>query len=145
VFQIWSMMWGKLDPINQMAIHLVFILGLTFLVYGYSKGTKSLTNHVPKWIDYLFVLLAFGAGIYFTVHAERIASRIPIMEPLTALDIFFGLILVILTIEATRRTIGIPIVLRVASIVKITKIRPKKMSKAVNGSIIGILLAIRSA
>ncbi|MFD1170671.1 TRAP transporter permease [Oceanobacillus caeni] len=111
VFQIWSMMWGKLDPINQMAIHLVFILGLTFLVYGYSKGTKSLTNHVPKWIDYLFVLLAFGAGIYFTVHAERIASRIPIMEPLTALDIFFSLILVILTIEATRRTIGIPIVL----------------------------------
>ncbi|GAA0447914.1 hypothetical protein GCM10008983_27500 [Lentibacillus halophilus] len=31
VFQIWSVIWGKLNPINQMAIHLALILALTFI------------------------------------------------------------------------------------------------------------------
>ncbi|MFD2045392.1 TRAP transporter permease [Ornithinibacillus salinisoli] len=108
LFQIWSVVWGKLDPINQMAVHVSFILVVTFLLYGYSK---KLSSHVPSIIDYFFTILAFGAGIYFTLHAERIATRIPILDSLTYLDIFFGLVFVLLSIEAARRTIGFPIIM----------------------------------
>ncbi|MGJ9459737.1 TRAP transporter permease [Oceanobacillus sp. CF4.6] len=109
VYQIWSVVWGNLDPLNQMAIHLAFILALTFLLYGYSKK-DGIKRQAPSVMDYLFVLLSLGAGIYFTIHAERIATRIPIMNPLNGLDIFFGLVFVLLTIEAARRTIGFPII-----------------------------------
>nr|WP_239544604.1 TRAP transporter permease [Virgibacillus halotolerans] len=108
IFQIWAVVWGKLNPINQMAIHLAFILGLTFMIYGYSKKTGS--SRMPTWGDYACTILAFGAGIYFTVHAERIAERIPIMHPLTYLDLFFGVVFVLLSIEAARRAIGFPII-----------------------------------
>ncbi|WP_165769142.1 TRAP transporter permease [Virgibacillus profundi] len=108
VFQIWSVVWGRLNPINQMAIHLAFILGITFLVYGYSK--KARQRKLPTSVDYICTFLALGAGIYFTFHAERIAVRVPIMDPLTNLDIFFGLVFVLLSIEAARRTIGLPII-----------------------------------
>ncbi|MEC5424814.1 TRAP transporter fused permease subunit [Virgibacillus sp. C22-A2] len=111
VYQIWSVVWGKLDPINQMAIHLSFILVLTFLLYGYPKKTKkNRSGNFPTSIDYSFAFLALAAGIYFTIHAERIAERIPIMNPLGNLDIFFGLIIVLLSMEAARRTIGFPII-----------------------------------
>ncbi|WP_087972117.1 TRAP transporter permease [Oceanobacillus rekensis] len=109
-YQIWSVIWGKLDPLNQMAIHLAFILVLTFMLYGYSKK-DVIKRHTPSVVDYIFTLLAIGAGIYFTIHAERIATRIPIMNPLNTLDIFFGVVFVLLTIEATRRTIGFPIIM----------------------------------
>ncbi|RKQ29656.1 TRAP transporter permease [Oceanobacillus halophilus] len=108
VFQIWSMVWGKMDPINQMSIHLSFILALSFLVYGFSKKNKPSTK--PTIIDYFSALIVLAAGIYFTIHAERIAVRIPIMDPLSGFDILFGLVFVILTIEAARRTIGLPII-----------------------------------
>lgn len=109
IFQIWAVVWGKLNPINQMAIHLAFILGLTFMLYGYSKKKES--SNKPTWVDYSCTLLALCAGIYFTIHAERIAERIPIMHPLTYLDITFGFVFVILSIEAARRTIGFPVIL----------------------------------
>ncbi|WP_246001161.1 TRAP transporter permease [Oceanobacillus piezotolerans] len=112
VYQIWSVIFGKIDPLNQLALHLAFILALTFLLYGYTKKV-AIRSHRPSFIDYGFVILAISAGIYFTVHAGRIAVRIPIMNPLTAWDIFFGLVFILLTIEATRRTIGFPIVVLV--------------------------------
>ena len=109
LFQIWSVVWGKLDPLQLLATHLTFILVLTFLLYSFSK--KNHTHSGPTKIDYLCALLVLSAGIYFTIHAERIAERIPVVDPLTNWDILFGLVFVILSIEAARRTIGVPIVI----------------------------------
>lgn len=109
LFQIWSVVWGKLDPLQLLATHLTFILVLTFLLYSFSK--KNHTHSGPTKIDYLCALLVMSAGIYFTIHAERIAERIPVVDPLTNWDILFGLVFVILSIEAARRTIGVPIVI----------------------------------
>lgn len=109
VFQIWSVAWGKLDPIQLMATHLSLILALTFLLYSSFKRKNS--RHVPTVMDFICSILAMGAGIYFTIHTERIAVRIPIVDPLSNFDIFFGLVFVLLSIEAARRTIGFPIVI----------------------------------
>ncbi|SET16438.1 TRAP transporter, 4TM/12TM fusion protein [Oceanobacillus limi] len=108
LFQVWSVMWGKIDPMNQMAIHLSFILSLTFVLYGYSTKT---TSSIPSKVDIVFVLLSLGLGFYFTIHAERLAVRIPIMDSLSGVDVVFGLIFVCLSMEAARRTIGVPIII----------------------------------
>jgi len=108
-FQVWSVVWGKLDPIQLMATHLTFILVLTFLLYSFSKKTDS--RHVPTKMDWICSVVALGAGVYFTIHADRIAVRIPIIDSLSTLDILVGFLFVILSIEAARRTIGVPIVI----------------------------------
>jgi len=111
VYQIWSVIWGKLEPLNQMALHLSGILAIAFLLYGYSrKAHEKKTTENPTLVDYSAVLLVILAGIYFSIHAERIAMRIPIMDPLTPLDLFFGLLYIVLAIEAARRAMGFPII-----------------------------------
>ena len=109
VYQIWSVIWGKLDPMNQMALHLSFVLALTFLLYSFSK--KSIGP--PTIFDVVCAILAISAGIYFTYHAAYFSVRIPILDPLSPMDIFFGLVFVLLSMEAARRTIGYPIIVLV--------------------------------
>ncbi len=109
LFQIVSVVWGKLDPIQLLATHLSFILILTFLYYSFSKQSK--TSSKPTIPDYICSLLALGAICYFNIHAERISERIPIVDHLSPLDIFVGFVFVLLSIEAARRTIGMPIVI----------------------------------
>lgn len=109
LFQIVSVVWGKLDPIQLLATHLSLILILTFLYYSFSK--QSGTSATPTVPDYICSFLALGAGIYFYIHAERISERIPIVDPLSTMDIFVGFVFIVLSIEAARRTIGMPIVI----------------------------------
>ncbi|WP_453990278.1 TRAP transporter permease [Bacillus nitroreducens] len=109
VFQVGSVMWGKLDPIQLLAPHLSLILILSFLFYSFSK--RNGTNTRPTIADYICATLALGAGVYFCFHAERISERIPIVDPLSSLDILVGFVFVVLSIEAARRTIGFPIII----------------------------------
>ncbi len=77
-------------------------------MYGYSRKHKI--KQAPTLYDYAAALLALSSGVYFSAQAERISVRIPILDPLSTLDLFFGVIFVVLTIEAARRTMGFPII-----------------------------------
>ena len=108
LFQVWSVILGKLAPIQLLATHLSFILILTFLLYSFSKNNDS--RHIPTVMDYVYAFLALAAGIYYIFYSDSYSIRIPIVDPLSFLDLFFGVVFVVLSIEAARRTIGIPIV-----------------------------------
>src|SRR5690625_2863111 len=108
IFQIYSVTLAKLDPIIEMAVHLSFILVLTFFLYSLSDQLKD-----SRWttrLDYLLILLSASSGIYYLFHAERISRRIVSVDQLTSLDIIFGSLFVLLAIEAARRTIGFMII-----------------------------------
>src|SRR5690625_3181577 len=109
LYQVWSVVFGKLDPINQMSIHLSFILMLTFFLYSFSKQIKD--GFLFLAIDIGFIILAASCGFYYMFHAERIATRIVGVDMLSTWDIIFGMIFVLLCIEAARRTIGFSIIL----------------------------------
>src|SRR5690625_3860617 len=100
IFQIGVALFGKFDPIHEMAIHLSFILLLTFLI----REKKA-----HKIVSYMFGLLAVSCGIYYAIHAERIATRIVGIDALTTFDILFGSLFVILCFVAARQLIGLPI------------------------------------
>lgn len=108
LYQIWEVTLGALTPINHMANHLTFILVLTFLIYTYSKGKGT---GVPNVIDIICIVLAIGAGIYFNLNMERIITRDAMVDVLSGPDIAAGLIFVLLSFEAARRTLGGPITL----------------------------------
>jgi TRAP transporter 4TM/12TM fusion protein len=112
LFQIWSVVWGALDPFAQGSIHLTFILILTFAYCSFSKKEHT---QKPTAIDVVLILLALAAGIWFMLNSERIAFRKTLFDPLSAADLFFGVVYVVLSLEAARRTIGIPISLVVVA------------------------------
>ncbi|MEW6670348.1 MAG: TRAP transporter fused permease subunit [Thermodesulfobacteriota bacterium] len=112
LFQIWSVVWGALDPFAQGSIHFTFILVLTFAYCSFSKKSHK---SKPTPVEIIFILLALAAGIYFLLNIERISFRKTLFDPLSAADLFFGAVYVVLGLEAARRTIGIPICLVVTA------------------------------
>lgn len=108
LFQIYSVTIAKLEPIIEMAIHLSFILILTFFLYSLSDQLKD--YRFLRILDYFLILLSASSGLYYFIHAERIATRIVSVDALSTLDIIFGSLFVFLAIEAARRTIGFMII-----------------------------------
>ena len=80
-------------------IHLMFVLFLTFLVFPASGRLKNRIN----WLDLLLSLLGIAAIMYMLVDFEDFIYRSVIPN---FWDKLFGVILIFLVIEATRRTSG---------------------------------------
>jgi TRAP transporter 4TM/12TM fusion protein len=80
-------------------IHVMFVLFLTFLVFPSMKGLK---NRIT-WIDVLLSLLGIAVIAYMLFDFEDFIYRSVVP---TFWDQFFGIILILLVLEATRRTSG---------------------------------------
>ncbi|MCZ2257631.1 TRAP transporter permease [Sporosarcina sp. G11-34] len=112
LFHLYTGYFGTLPSQKQGAVHLGTALGIIFLLYPAKKEWMRTQKKVP-WYD---VLLAFTA-MYVTYHKifffdSILQSRISGYSPI---DIFISILGVLLVLEATRRTVGLPIVI-VASV-----------------------------
>jgi TRAP transporter 4TM/12TM fusion protein len=108
LFQLGLASFLILDSTQKRTIHLAFALALLFLVNPCLKSPKkflsflSVKDRIPL-IDYLFAALGALAALYLALDYESLAMRMGV--PITR-DIIFGVILVVLLLEATRRVIG---------------------------------------
>jgi len=87
--------------VTHRAVHLSFYILLTFLVVPMFK--RDFKDKIP-WYDTLFALLAYAGCAYVFVMFERellLRTATP-----TTLDTVFGIITVVLLLEAARRLIG---------------------------------------
>ena len=81
-------------------IHVMFILFLSFLVFPSFKRYK---NRIV-WYDYLLALLGVAVIVYMLVDFDEFIYRSVIPN---FWDKFFGVILILLVLETTRRTTGL--------------------------------------
>ena len=112
VFHLYAGYFGTLPSQQQGAVHLGTALGLIFLLYPLKSGWQKRQKTVP-WYD---VILAFTA-MYVTYHKiiffdSIIESRI---FGYSTVDVIISVVAILLLLEATRRTVGMPIVI-VASV-----------------------------
>lgn len=111
IFHLYTGFFGTLPTQKQGAIHLGTALGIVFLLYPARKRMMT-QNRVP----FYDVALAFTA-MYVTYHKilffdSILQSRVSGYSPI---DIAISIIGILLVLEATRRTVGLPIVI-VASV-----------------------------
>lgn len=104
VFQIYIIIY-PLAPMVQRPLHVVFGVSLIFL-FKPLKGT-GFKKHIFSFIDLSCVIIPLIIGIYFIYNSIRIQSRIVFIDPIFPLDKIFCVFLVVLLIEAIRRTVGI--------------------------------------
>jgi TRAP transporter 4TM/12TM fusion protein len=90
-------------------ITLAFALVLSFLLWPRRKGATP--DRIP-WSDLVLASLSLVCVGYMFVNYEYVVNRFPTAEPLSATDMLVGGLAILLTLEATRRTIGaaLPIV-----------------------------------
>lgn len=112
VFHLYTGYFGTLPSQIQGAVHVGTALGIIFLLFPAKSGWQKKQKTVP-WYD---VVLAFTA-MYVTYHKIIFFDNI-LQSRITGygtFDVIVAIIGVLLLLEATRRTVGIPIVI-VASI-----------------------------
>ncbi len=90
----------------RLTTFVAFIVCLAYIVYPARKG-KQKTNYMP-WYDVLLMLCGTGAFLYFAANAQTIIQQGSRFE---WYQIVIGILGIISTAEACRRSVGIPIVI----------------------------------
>jgi len=109
------------DALVLRMIALVFCLSLAFLLFPF-RSTTPLDEDAPgriapaergagapgqiPWADLGLAALSIAGVAYLFVYYDYITTRFPTAHPLGAADMIVGTVLVLLTLEATRRTLG---------------------------------------
>jgi TRAP transporter 4TM/12TM fusion protein len=111
LFQLWYASpipfivgFGILNDTEARAIHLGFALFLTFLAYPALKS--SARDRVPM-VDWALALVGAFAGAYLFLFYGELSGRPG--QP-TTLDLVTGTVGILLLLEATRRALGLPMV-----------------------------------
>jgi TRAP transporter 4TM/12TM fusion protein len=104
VFQLYTSIFGVLTAQLQRSIHLGFALALIFLLFPARK--KNLKVKKVAWYDVLLAVLAIAVGAYWPVMIDELVNRV---GRLTPTDFYIGIAAILLVLEATRRTVGLPI------------------------------------
>jgi TRAP transporter 4TM/12TM fusion protein len=102
-FHLYTTWAGFLEPRLQRAVHLGFLLPLVFLLYP--ATVRSPKNRPSAW-DWLWAVLGLLANAYIVWQQPRIQMR---WEGSTALifgELFWGAIIALLLLEATRRAVS---------------------------------------
>jgi len=96
------------DSTTRRSIHLAFAMTLVFLLLPCVKRPLkqlrflSTTTHVPL-MDYFLSGIGTFSALYLAINYEALSMRagVPVFS-----DLFFGVLLVVLLLEATRRMVG---------------------------------------
>ncbi len=90
----------------RLTTFVAFIVCLAYIVYPAKKG-KQKVNYMP-WYDVLLMICGTGAFLYFAANAQTIIQQGSRFE---WYQIVIGILGIISTAEACRRSVGIPIVI----------------------------------
>ncbi len=112
IFHYYTAGFGLLREATHRGVHLAFVLALIFLVFAFNKKQQDQQSAswlrplgLPLW-DWLFALAAIVTSLYIPYVFDDLAFRIGNPD---RLDVVMGSILVVLLLEATRRSMGWPL------------------------------------
>lgn len=104
VFQVYTALMGLYPAMIQRMTTLSFGLFLCFICFKMKKGD---TNKVPIY-DWVLAIVSVAIDVYIIATFDTLTKRGG--NP-TQMDIVFGILLILLVLEATRRAVGKPLVI----------------------------------
>jgi TRAP transporter 4TM/12TM fusion protein len=93
VYHFYASGFGTIRDILHRGIHISFVVSLVFIFYNWKKIDKDTKNFEIPYLDIIFFILTIITALY-----------LPLLP--TNIEIFMGSILIVLTLEAARRSIG---------------------------------------
>ena len=141
LFQLWYasplpfiLDFGKFIDVPARAIHLAFGMSICFLAYPILKSKRESSISL---IDFLFASIAIIATFYIVIDYEGLVYRQGILAKLDLFgfnvpyELILGSLGILLLLEATRRAIGIPLVI-IALIFIIFSVFGQKMPELIS-------------
>ena len=104
VFQVYTAAFGLLPAQLQRSVHLAFAFALTYLLFPFRSSKAS---DKIEWHTWLFAAFATFVGLYMTINYMRIMEA---GGDYSRWDYIIAGCGILLTLEAARRVVGLPIV-----------------------------------
>lgn len=95
--------------ITFLGIHVGAAAAITFLTIGFTARRKA--DDPVHVVDVVLALVALACAAYFATQGARVAERIEGVDPVYGLDYVFGILLIVLLLEACRRVAGLVLML----------------------------------
>lgn len=105
LFQLYTGLFGVFEAQIQRPTHLMFTLALVYFLYPY-KPKRGATR--PHPVDIVLSILSVTATLYSIMNYETLMESAGLYSNL---DVAVALLGIALTLEATRRIVGLPIVI----------------------------------
>ncbi len=103
VWTVYAAAFSRADTLSLTITFLALMLTLTFLLVGASKRSDTARIAV---VDWLLALASAVVGAHFLAKTGEISKRITLLDPLSGWDIAMATTMLLLTLEAVRRTVG---------------------------------------
>ena len=111
VYAMYISMLATWDDRVKRASFVGLIVLMVFILYPYKKGIgKKKPNYIP-WFDIIIGLLGAGAYFYFVFNSDVLINVRNSFSKLYWYELIIGAIGIVVTLEACRRSVGIPIVI----------------------------------
>ena len=101
IFQVWANLTGTLGAVKLRAAHVMVLLPLTFLLYPTYRKERRKRSWMPAWD----VLLS-AAAIFCFAYILRRYDGLARTGRLNSTDVWVGIVCLVLSFEAARRTSG---------------------------------------
>jgi TRAP transporter 4TM/12TM fusion protein len=98
--------------VEQFIALYLFLGAVLSLAFLHQTGNVSRPRRT-SFFSALLVILSMACCGYMVFSHQRLSERLPVLDPLTSMDIGVSILLMILVLEATRRCIGVTLVVLV--------------------------------
>jgi len=112
-YVFWVTVIGNLPEQARRTVFLGMLVFIGFLLYPARKGDTKRINYIP-WYDFVLAALGAAAFFYYAINNEVILLRAVLLQPL---DVFMGVLGILILAELCRRVVGIPILVVAAGFV----------------------------
>ena len=104
IYHFYASGFGTIREILHRGIHISFVVGLVFIFYSWKKIDDNQKNFKVPYIDIILSISVVVSALYLPLlPPEVLASRVGNPENI---EIIMGSFLIVLTLEAARRSIG---------------------------------------
>src|SRR5699024_5202599 len=112
VFHLYTGIFGSRPSLIQGAIHLAGGTSIIFLLYPAGKRVERRGGKagIPWW-DAVLALVGLAVNLYIVVRYAHLTSNLVQIMGFETLDYVVATLGIVLTLEATRRCVGLPIVI----------------------------------
>lgn len=105
LYCIYASVYAHPYAIMYRGVFIFVIIALVMLKYTTPNAKKKDISIA----DYGLSLMSLLCGLYIILNTERLVFRTPFYDAIMPLDVVFGMIAIALVLEATRRTVGYPL------------------------------------
>lgn len=102
VFHFYTAIFGVFTPRIQRGVHLMILLPMAFLLF---PATQKSPKDRPSMLDAVLAVLSVIPPAFIMLADNRLNMRFELFDPVLPIEVFLGLINILLIIEAVRRVV----------------------------------------